>query len=95
MKKKLFSICLAAVILLQTVVTMSLYASAWSWTSDGRCAVPTYNAQIVEDESIEVDAKLDVEYVGGTKITSYPDAEPYRRGKYESVWANARGTYEA
>ncbi len=86
---------LTIAIITQSVMLMVMPVSAWSWDTDGRCEVPTYEASVVNDSSIKVDAELDEGYIGGTKIISYPDSEPYRRSKYNDVWDDARGNFEA
>ena len=92
MKKTLIALLLA----FATLATLVLPASAaWSWADDGAYEVATYNVPIVEEGTITVDVELDAAYLEGTKITSYPDEEPYKRGGYESVWEDADGTFEA
>ena len=44
----------------------------------------SYNAAIVDDYSIIVDAELDAGYTTGTKITSYQDEEPYKRSDWNA-----------
>ena len=91
MKKTIIAIVLA----IATLTTLVLPASAWSWADDGEYEVASYNVPIVEPGTITVDVELDAAYLNGTKITSYPDESPYKRGGYESVWDDADGTFFA
>ena len=85
MKRKILSIILTVIVLAEAIAMMVIPASAasWSWQTNGKFEVASYNAQIVKDGSIKVDASLEDVYLKGTKITSYPDEEPYRRPGYE------------
>ena len=88
---------MTVIVLAEAIAMMVIPASAasWSWQANGKFEVASYNAQIVKDGSIKVDASLEDVYLKGTKITSYPDEEPYRRPGYESIWDDARGNFEA
>ena len=84
MKKQLFKRISAAFLAFVTVFVMlpafSLPTFAWSWKEDGRFEVASYVTPIVSDGSIKVDVELEDVYLKGTKITSYPDEDPYFRG---------------
>ena len=98
MKRKLLSIIITVIVLLEAVsVTSSLAfaASSWSWQKDGKFNVASYSAPIVNAGSITVDANRDDSYLKGTKITNYPDAEPFRRNEYKAIWDSVRGNFEA
>ena len=95
MKRKTLTFILTVAMLLQTVALITVPAAAWSWRSDGKFVVPSYNAPIVDDGAIKVDVKLESAYLDGTKITSYPDEEPYKRNGYESVQDDAKADFFA
>ena len=90
MKKTIIAIILAVATLATLVLPTS---AAWSWADDGEYQVASYNVPIVEEGTITVDVELDAAYLNGTKITSYPDEAPYKRGGYDSVWDDADGTF--
>ncbi len=93
--KKFSCIILALIIVAQLISSMSILASSWSWGSDGKYEVASYNAAIVKNDSIEVDAVRDHEYLSSTKITEYPELSPYTRSGYSSVVGDAKGNFEA
>ena len=79
MKKKFFSTLLAVIIIAQALVILSVPVSAWDWGTDGKYNVNTYNASIVSNGAITLDAQLDHAYLSGTKITNYIDDISYIR----------------
>ena len=94
MKKKVLSMLLAVIVIAQIFTVLCVTASAWSWSTDGKYLVNSYNASIVSDGAITVDAKLDHMYLTGTKITNYPT--PFVRTAYsEEVRALADGRFFA
>ena len=87
---------LAIIVVVQVLIILSVPASAWDWGTDANYNVNTYNASIVSDGAIILDAQLDHEYLSGTKITHYPDVVPYfRSDKYSSLAGNAKGEFFA
>ncbi len=92
---KKISWILAFVIVIQSIFVIQIPASAWAWETDGMYQVPSYDAAIVKDGSINVDAVLDYGYLSSTKITEYPEAVPYTRSGYSSVVNDAKGNFEA
>ena len=96
MKKKILSMLLAIIVVAQVLIILSVPASAWDWGTDGNYNVNTYNASIVSNGAITLDAQLDHAYLSGTKITHYPDVVPYfRSDKYSSLAGNAKGEFFA
>lgn len=80
MKKSIIAIVLAVA----TLVTFIIPASAWSWKTDGKYEVTSHKAALVtETGHFTIDAEMEDEYRDGTKIESYPDEEPYRRGEWK------------
>ena len=95
MKRKLLTIILTAAVIAEALAILTLPAFAWSWKDNGKFEVAEHLASVVDNGSITLDALLDDAYIGGTKIESYPDESPYRRNKYDSVWADANGNFVA
>lgn len=94
MKKKFLSMLLAVIVIAQIFTVLCVNASAWSWSTDGKYWVNSYNAPIVSNGSITVDAQLDHLYLAGTKITNYPDK--YLRSTYsDEAKALADGSFFA
>ena len=91
MKKSILAIVLAVATLVTFILPVS--ADDWNWRDDGKFEVSTWNASIVRDGSIKVDAELEAEYLGGTKIVDV--GEPYKRGGYEDVWEIGSAKFEA
>lgn len=91
MKKTLLITLVISVMLLNFTIP----ASAWSWKDDGHFEVAEYWVYIAEQGEIIVDGELDEAYLQSTRIESYKDDVPYKRGGYETVWDDADGTFFA
>ena len=93
MKKTLLIIFLVIVMLVYFIIPVA----AWSWKTDGKFEVASYDVPIVEEGTIKVDVELEPEYRNGTKIVSYPDETPYLRNKakYGSVHDEANANFFA
>lgn len=78
MKKSIIAVVLA----IATLVTFIIPASAWSWDSDGKFEVASYNAALVEAGTIKVDCVKEDAYLDGDMISSYQDETPYKRGEW-------------
>ena len=100
MKKQVFkrmsSAVLAFVMVFVMLPSFSLPTFAWTWKDDGKFEVAAYNVPILGDGAIWVDADLDAKYLFGTKITSYPDEEPFfRDGEYSPLKDFGKGDFIA
>ena len=90
--KKILLIALTVSLLL---ISFAVPASAWSWKDDAKFEVAEYWVYVAEEGEIIVDGELDEGYLQGTKIKSYEDEIPYKRGGYDAVWDDADGTFFA
>ena len=90
--KKILLIALTVSLLL---ISFAVPASAWSWKDDGKFEVAEYWVYVAEEGEIIVDGELDEGYLQGTRIESYEDETPYKRGRYEAVWDDADGSFFA
>lgn len=94
MKKRILSVILTVIVAAQTLSMLIIPTNAWSWDTDGKYKVNSYNASIVSDGTITVDAKLDHLYLTGTKITNHN--VPFVRSSYSAeAKALADGTFFA
>ena len=90
--KKILLIALTVSLLL---ISFAVPASAWSWKDDAKFEVAEYWVYVAEEGEIIVDGELDEGYLQGTRIESYEDEIPYKRGGYDAVWDDADGTFFA
>ena len=90
--KKILLIALTVSLLL---ISFAVPASAWSWKDDAQFEVAEYWVYVAEEGEIIVDGELDEGYLQGTRIESYEDEIPYKRGGYDAVWDDADGTFFA
>ena len=88
MKKTL----LIALVVSFVLLTFTIPAQAWSWKDDAQFEVAEYWVYVAEEGEIIVDGELDEGYLQGTRIESYEDEIPYKRGRYDAVWDDADGT---
>ena len=95
MKKTLVAIILAFAVLATCALPIFAAVPVMNWYDDLQCEVPVFQATVVEEGTIQLDAELDAAYLEGTKITHLDDDDYYNRADYVSAYAAIRDDGDA